>query len=71
MKVKVGDKVWKSGGAWDREELVEVTEDDVKIVNMFWDRLYFDSEKKAALVTNIAHAEYGNYQAEATRRSAI
>ena len=54
--IKAGDKVWKSGGAWGREELIEVTENDVKIVNMFWNRLYFDSEKKAALATNIVHA---------------
>lgn len=69
--IKPGDKVWKSGGAWDREELVEVTEENVKCVNMFFNRLYFDSEKEAALATNIAHAEYGEYQAEVTRRSVI
>ena len=69
--IKPGDKVWRSGGAWDREELVEVTEENVKYVNMFFNRLYFNSEEEAALVTNMAHAEYGEYQAEATRRSAI
>ena len=60
--IKVGDKVWKSGGAWNREEEMIVTEEEVKYVNMFWNRLYFATEKEAALATNIAHAEYGEYQ---------
>ena len=62
---QVGEKVWKSGGAWERENEIEVTSENVKFVNMFWNRLYFETEKEAALETNIAHARYGEYQAEA------
>ena len=67
MMIEVGVKVWKSGGAWCREEQIEVTPENVELVNMFWNRLYFDSENKAALVTNIAHANYNDYQEAASR----
>jgi len=60
--LKIGDKVWKSGGAWEMEKLVTLKDEfEVELAKQFWGSLYFATAKEAALETDRAHGAYGNY----------
>lgn len=66
-KIPIGDKVWRAGDFTERESLITVTKENQNEITMFWNALYFDSEKEAELKTNIAHAEYGGWLYSAWR----
>lgn len=60
--IPLGEIVYQAGDAWDCTHAVKVNEENQKIITMFWNSLYFDSEEKADRLTAAAHAEYGEYQ---------
>lgn len=57
-KIPIGDKIWRAGDFTERECLVTVTKENQNEVTMFWNALYFDSEKEAEFQTDLAHIEY-------------
>ena len=60
--LKIGDKVWESGGFCDSEKLVTLkSEFEVSLAEKFWNRLYFQNWEDAERATRIAHGGYGAY----------
>jgi len=65
VPIQIGEIVYRSGDFAGSTTIVKVTEENQKIISMFWNSLYFDNQKAADRVTQQAHAAYGDYQAEA------
>ena len=63
LPIPIGEKVFQSGGAFDTTEVITVTEDNQKIITMFWNSQYFDNLDKAESETLKAHVAYSRYQA--------
>jgi len=57
----IGQIVWKSGGAWDIAKPVEVTEDNIGVINDCFGSFYFATLREAEIHTDRCHGEYGNY----------
>lgn len=60
--IPIGEKVFQAGDAFDATKVVTVTEDNQKIITMFWNSQYFDDFDKAEGKTLETHAAYGRYQ---------
>lgn len=61
--IPIGTKCYKSGDFAEYTSEIIVTEENQKIVTMFWNALYFLEKEKAEIVTWQEHAEYGAWQA--------
>lgn len=60
--LKIGDKVWKSGGSWETAKLVTLKDEfEVGLAEQFWGSLYFATAREAAMETDRAHGAYGSY----------
>ena len=63
-RIPIGTVVYEAGDFASWTEKLVVDKSNQKIISMFWNRLYFDDEKKADFQTNRAHTEYSEYQAD-------
>ena len=61
--VKICDIVYDAGDCWSAVLPIKVTEDNISIVNEFWNRLFFSTLEEAERENNIMHSMYGEYQA--------
>ena len=47
--------------------MIVVNEENQKIVSVLWNKLYFTDKTKADYVTELAHAEYSDWQGYCTQ----
>lgn len=67
--IPTGTEVFKAGDFTESSERLLVTEENQKIVTMFWNDLYFLEQEKADAKTNQAHADYNNWQGKCMMQS--
>lgn len=67
--IPIGTEVFKAGDFAEGTEKLLVTEENQKIVTMFWNDLYFLEQEKADAKTNQAHADYNKWQGECMMQS--
>lgn len=60
--IAVGEKVWDAGDCWSYPEMITVTDKNQKEVTMFWNSIYFSSQKAANMRNAMSRAEYNDYQ---------
>lgn len=59
--IPVGTKCFASGDAFEHTKEIIVSEDNQKIVTMFWNSLYFLKYEDADRVTRREHATYSDW----------
>ena len=63
--LKVGDQVYDSGDAFEWERLVTITENNINIIQKFWNKLYFTTQCEAHKKASDCHAAYMFAQGDA------
>lgn len=63
--VKMGDIVYDAGDCWSAAMPVKVSEENISVINEFWNRLFFATMEEAERKNNIMHSMYGEFQASA------
>lgn len=58
---QIGDKVFEAGDWMENTKQIVVTEDNINIVNQFWNSLFYDNELDADKRMYKAKAEYGEW----------
>ena len=61
LHIPIGTKIYAVEHFTDWPEEIIVTEDNQKLITMFWNSIYFETYKKAESVAEISHAEYSDY----------
>lgn len=60
--IPIGTQCYHAGDFLSSTEVVIVNEENQKIVSALWNELYFTDKAKADYVTELAHAEYSDWQ---------
>lgn len=58
---QIGDKVFEAGDWIENTKQIVVTEDNINIVNQFWNSLFYDNELDADKQMYKVKAEYGEW----------
>lgn len=59
--IGIGETVYRAGGAFEWTEKIIVDDSNQKIVSLFWNSVYFSSEKDADEMTSKAKAAYDEF----------
>ena len=59
--VEIGTKVYEAGDWLENTKIITVTEKNLDLVNMFWNKLYFDNQEEADAIMYRSKAEYGEW----------
>ena len=65
--IPIGTSCYRAGDFLSSTEVIVVNEETQKIVSALLDKLYFTDKTKADYVTELAHAEYSDWQGYCTQ----